>query len=58
MDADRRQRVARATEDLLEAIRELARVKKDKRFQQTLLAKAAPERFLKAIDAFAEAIGT
>ena len=57
MDAERKEKVARATEDLLQAVRELSRAKDDKRYQRTLLARSAPQRFLRAIDAFADAIG-
>ncbi len=55
MDAERREKVARATEDLLAAVRELSSAKTRK--APTLLAKTAPQRFLKAIEAFAVAIG-
>ncbi len=58
MDAHRKQRVERAAQDLLQAIRELARAKADEEFKRTLLARSAPQRFLKAIDAFAEAIAS
>jgi hypothetical protein len=58
MDPERKQKVTRAAEDLLQAIRELARAEADQSFRRTLLAKSAPQRFLRAIDAFAEAIGS
>jgi len=58
MDAQRKQRVARATADLLEAVREMAKVEKDRKAQRSLLRKAAPQRFLQAVAAFADAIGT
>jgi hypothetical protein len=59
MNAERKQTVARATEDLLLAIRELARAEADKNFNRTSAKRSAPQRkrFLLAIDAFAEAIG-
>jgi hypothetical protein len=55
MDTERREKVARATQDLLAAVRELQRAKN--RDAPSLLAKSAPQRFLKAIEAFAGAIG-
>jgi hypothetical protein len=53
MDTERREKVARATQDLLAAVRELQQT----RGKPSLLAKTAPQRFLKAIEAFAVAIG-
>jgi hypothetical protein len=58
MDAERRQKVARAAADLLRAIRELKGTEQDPEARRTLLAKSAPQRFLRAIDAFADAIGS
>ncbi|HUS66125.1 MAG TPA: hypothetical protein VMZ28_16345 [Kofleriaceae bacterium] len=58
MDAEHKDKVKRATDDLLRAIRELNRARADKKRQRTLLAETAPQRFLQAIEAFAEAIGT
>jgi len=49
--------VARATAELLEAIRELKRTKVD-RGQRLLPVEDAPRKFLRAVDAFAEAIGS
>jgi hypothetical protein len=65
MDAQRKQRVARATADLLEAVREMSRIEAerkseriaDRKAQRSLLRKAAPQRFLQAVAAFADAIG-
>jgi hypothetical protein len=57
MDARRKQRVARATEELLQAVRELDKTRPF-RCQRTLLVESPPQKFLRAISAFAEAIGS
>jgi hypothetical protein len=58
MDPERKQKLARATADLLQAVRELSRAKAEKEAATNLLAKSAPQRFLRAIEAFAEVIGS
>jgi hypothetical protein len=58
MDANQKKKVQRAADDLLAAIRELHRARAMNKRQRTLLAENGPSRFLKAIEAFADAIGT
>ncbi len=57
MDAQRKQRVARATAELLQAVRDLDRTRPF-RNQRTLLVESPPQKFLRAISAFADAIGS
>ena len=59
MDAERKQKLARATADLLEAVRDLSRARVARRDRQrTLLVESPPERFKRAIDAFAAALAS
>jgi hypothetical protein len=52
---DRKEKVARAAQNLIDAVRELKRLEKN---QRTLAEKAARDRFKQAIGDFAEAIGS
>jgi hypothetical protein len=63
MDADRKQRIARATADLLRAVRELNRAKELARArrqatQRPLLDDPSPPEFAQAVKAFADAIAS
>jgi hypothetical protein len=52
---DRKEKVARAAQNLIDAVRALKRLEKN---QRTLAEKAARDRFKQAIGDFAEAIGS
>jgi hypothetical protein len=57
MDAARKEKLQRATAELLDAVRELKRTKAD-RGQRLLPVEDAPKKFLRAVDAFAELIAS
>ncbi|HZS40004.1 MAG TPA: hypothetical protein VFF06_24395 [Polyangia bacterium] len=60
MDADRKQRIARATAELLRAVRAFNRAKELARRdrQRPLLDDPSPPEFAQAVKAFAEAIAS
>ena len=55
METDRKEKIARAAQNLIDAVRELKRLEKN---QRTLNEQAARDRFKQAIGAFADAIGS